>query len=149
MVTRETYGKPKWTKLHSHYMHTQQPLCTDKLHAVNPWHACTNPCMHRNGCAQRNSIKNTWHAHIPLDIETTHSVLWLHTGVGTTRSVLWLRTGFISRACVRDHVTLQTPARARLHRLRLGSLVPRRLGRILLCADILIYIECTIFFAEG
>ncbi len=139
----QLYGKPKWTKLHSkqsHYMHTQQPLCTDKLHAVytqNPWHACTNPCMHRNGCAQRNSIqliKNTW---MPLGIETTHSVLWLRTGVETTHSVLWPRTGFIPRACVRDHVTLQMPRAHLVYRLRLGSLVPRRLGRILLCADIL------------
>ncbi len=125
------------------------------LYTQNPWHARTNPCMHRNGCAQRNSIKNPWHACKPLDmdietthsvlwlhtgVETTHSVLWLHTGVETTHSVLWLRTGFIPRACMRDHVTLQTPARARLHlvyRRRLGSPVPRRLGRIPLCAHIL------------
>ncbi len=101
------------------------------LYTQNPWHPRTHPCMHRSGCAQRNSIqliKNTWHAHIPLDIETTHSVLWLHTGVETTHSVLWLHTGFIPRACVRDHVTLQMPRARLVYRLRLGSLVPGAWG---------------------
>ncbi len=97
------------------------------LYTLNPWHARTNPCMHRTGCAQRNSlqlIKNPWHACKPLDIETTHSVLWL-------------RTRFIPRACVRDHVTLQMPRARLVYRLRLGSLIPKRLGRIPLCADIM------------
>ncbi len=84
------------------YIASNPITCTDNnhcsqtnslLYTQNPWHACTNPCMHRNGCARRNSIQNPWHAYKPLDIQTTHSVLWLHTGVETTHAVLWLHTG--------------------------------------------------------
>ncbi len=107
--TSQLYGKPKWTKLHSkqsHYMHTQQPLmasqsgqnyiasnlhtqqplCTDKLHAVytKPM-ACTHKPLHaqKRLCTEKLHPTNQKH----MDTlgyrvkSTTHSVLWLRTCV--------------------------------------------------------------------
>ncbi len=130
-------------------MHRQTPCCIHKTHGMHAQTlACTETVVHR----ETASPKNPWHACKPLDIDNSFCTMashWCRDNSFYTMASHWCRdNSFCTMASHRFHSQslcawsrdFTDTSRARLHlvyRLRLGSPVPRRLGRIPLCAHIL------------